>query len=382
MGGRIFVGLMSGTSIDGVDAIVADFTGARPVVLASHHLPFTADLRARLLELARPFPGELDAASEAGLALAEVYAEASLAAIGKAGLAPAAISAIGCHGQTVRHRPERGYTLQIGAPALLAERTGIQVVADFRAADLAAGGQGAPLAPGFHAAILADPAIPRVVLNLGGIANITRLVPGQRVIGFDCGPANILMDAWTERHLQRPFDRDGHWARSGHVLAPLLRRMLAEHFFVLPPPKSTGRDLFDIDWLQRHLAGDEAPADVQATLLALTATTVADAIRSMTDVPGVPDLADVADRGVGAALEVVACGGGAFNGALMEALAARLAPARTLTSADLGLAPEAIEPLAFAWLASARLDGQPGNLPDVTGASGPRVLGAVYPAPS
>jgi anhydro-N-acetylmuramic acid kinase len=369
MAGRFFVGLMSGTSVDGVDAIVADFSAARPVVLSSHHLPFSPDLRARLLQLARPFAGELDAASEAGLALADVYAQASLAAIAGAGLAPAAIAAIGCHGQTVRHRPERGYTLQIGAPAALAERTGIMVIADFRAADLAAGGQGAPLAPGFHAAMLADPAVPRIVLNLGGIANITRLVPGERVVGFDCGPANILMDAWTERHLRQPFDRDGAWARSGSVLDPLLQRMLAEPFFSLPPPKSTGRDLFDLHWLARHLEGSEAPADVQATLLELTASTVAAAIRSVSSPSG------------SAALEVVACGGGAFNAALMDALAARNAPARTLSSAHLGLAPETIEPLAFAWLACARLDGRPGNLPDVTGASGPRVLGAVYPAP-
>ncbi len=370
MAGRFFVGLMSGTSVDGVDAIVADFSPARPVVRSSCHLPFPPALRARLLELSRPFAGELDAASEAGLALAEVYAQASLAAVDKAGLTPSAIVAIGCHGQTVRHRPERGYTLQIGAPAALAERTGIAVVADFRSADVAAGGQGAPLAPGFHAAMLADPVVPRIVLNLGGIANITRLVPGAPVIGFDCGPANILMDAWTERHLQQPFDRGGAWARSGCVLDPLLQRMLAEPFFALPAPKSTGRDLFDLDWLERHLDGTESPADVQATLLALTATTVAAAIGSVTD------------GSARAALEVVACGGGAFNDALMDALAALNAPARTLSSASLGLAPEAIEPLAFAWLACARLDGRPGNLPDVTGASGPRMLGAVYPAPA
>ena len=369
MAGPLYIGLMSGTSVDGVDAVLADFAGPRPSVLASHHCPFDPALRSRLLALARPFAGELDAASEVGLELARIYAEASLAVVAKAGLAPADIVAIGCHGQTVRHRPERGYTLQIGAPAALAESTGIAVVSDFRSADIAAGGQGAPLAPGFHAAVLADPSIPRVVLNLGGIANITRLVPGQPVIGFDCGPANILMDGWTERHLGQPFDRDGAWARSGRVLAPLLARMLAEPFFALPPPRSTGRDLFDLGWVDRHLDGGEAPQDVQATLLALTATTVSHAIRTSVGT-------------VDARLEVIVCGGGARNAALVAALALQNAPAGTHSSSVLGLEPEAIEPLAFAWLACARLGGRPGNLPDVTGASGPRLLGAVYPATS
>jgi anhydro-N-acetylmuramic acid kinase len=368
MPGRLFIGLMSGTSVDGVDAVLADFSAARPVVLAAHHRPFEPALRDAVLALAQPFAGELDAASATGLALAGAYAEASLAVAAKAGVRPAEIAAIGCHGQTVRHRPERGYTLQIGAPAALAERTGIDVVADFRAADLAAGGQGAPLAPGFHAAVMADPAVPRVVLNLGGIANITRLVPGGEVIGYDCGPANILMDGWTARHLDQPFDRDGRWARTGRVLAPLLDRMLAEPFFTLPPPKSTGRDLFDLGWVDRLVDGSETPADVQATLLALTATTIVDAIRSATASP--------------AGLEVVACGGGARNIALMDELQRALAPAQVRSSTALGFEPELIEALAFAWLACARLDGRPANLPGVTGAAGPRVLGAVYPAPA
>lgn len=368
MDGRLFVGLMSGTSVDGVDAVVADFSGRQPAVLAAHHLPFAPALRARLLELASPFAGELDAASEVGLALADIYARATLAAVAQGGLTPAAITAIGCHGQTVRHRPERGYTLQIGAPAALAERTGIPVVADFRAADIAAGGQGAPLAPAFHAAVLADPAIPRVVLNLGGIANITRLIPGEPVIGFDCGPASILLDAWTERHLHRRFDRDGAWARTGRVIDPLLQHMLADPFFALSPPKSTGRDLFHLGWLERLLDGSEATADVQATLLALTARSISDAIRSVTA------SADLSR------LEVVACGGGARNVALMDMLAGLNAPATTFPSSALGFEPEIVEALAFAWLACARVEGRPGNLPGVTGASGTRVLGAIYPA--
>ncbi|MBC7780992.1 MAG: anhydro-N-acetylmuramic acid kinase, partial [Proteobacteria bacterium] len=320
--GRLFVGLMSGTSVDGIDAIVADFS-ARPVrALASHYLAFPPELRARLLSLSVPGHDEIDRAAEAGLALAELYAEATRSVIDKAGLEARTIAAIGCHGQTIRHRPERGYTVQIGNPAALAERTGICVVADFRAADMAAGGQGAPLAPGFHVAMFADPGIDRVVLNLGGIANLTRLTRGSPVVGFDCGPANILLDAWIERNRNEPFDRDGRWARSGQAIAPLLARMSSDPFFALAPPKSTGRDLFDIRWIERHLSGDEAVADVQATLLALTAESVAQAIQD--HCPGTR--------------EIVACGGGVRNAALLEALGVRCAPAVVRSSAALGIA--------------------------------------------
>ncbi len=363
--GRYFAGLMSGTSVDGVDAVVADFAEARPRVLAMHHVPFPPDLRRTLLALASSGDGEIDRAGEAALALANLYARASLAAIAEAGLEARAISAIGCHGQTIRHRPQRGYTVQIGDPAALAERAGIPVVADFRSADLAAGGQGAPLAPGFHAAFLADPAIDRVVLNLGGIANLTRLSPGKPVIGFDCGPANILLDAWVEQHQGVPYDRDGTWAESGQPIAALLARMLADPFFLLPPPKSTGRELFNLNWLAQHLRGDEPAVDVQASLLALTVESVSVAIESVCN----------------GCREVIVCGGGARNRALLAGLSRRCAPRQVATSDALGIAPEAIEPLAFAWLARERLAGRPGNLPQVTGARGPRVLGAIYPAP-
>jgi anhydro-N-acetylmuramic acid kinase len=369
MAGHLYVGLMSGTSLDGVDAVLADFSGDTPRVLAAHHVAFSPPLRAQLLALAEPFAGELDAACEAGLALTAVYADAACAVIAEAGFDPRAITAIGCHGQTIRHRPERGYTLQIGAPAALAERTGIAVVADFRSADLAAGGQGAPLAPGFHASVFRAAETARVVLNLGGIANLTRLVPGLPVIGFDCGPANILLDAWIGRHRGDAFDLDGAWAASGQVIAPLLDQMLAEPFFALPAPKSTGRDLFNIGWVDRQVAragmSGAPPQDVQATLLALSVESTARAIESTCT----------------CVASVIACGGGARNAALVAALARRCAPSPVMTSAAHGIEPEAIEPLAFAWLARERIEGRPGNLPAVTGAAGPRVLGAVYPAP-
>lgn len=354
---------MSGTSLDGVDAVVADFSSGMPRVLGRHCVAIAPALRTVLLGLADPGHGEVDTACEAGLALAALYAAATLAAIEDAGLCAAEINAIGCHGQTIRHRPDRGYTVQIGAPALLAETTGITVVADFRSADLAAGGEGAPLAPGFHAACLAHAAVARIVLNLGGIANLTRLIPGQPVIGFDCGPANILLDAWIGKQRGEAFDRDGAWARSGQVILPLLERMLAEPFLTLPPPKSTGRDLFNLHWVERQLDSTESPQDVQATLLALTVHSIADAVGSICDRSGT---------------ELIACGGGARNGALVEALAKSCSPARVRLSSELGLSPETIEPLAFAWLARERLAGRPGNLPGVTGARGPRLLGAVY----
>lgn len=361
---EIFVGLMSGTSVDGVDAVVADFSSGMPRVLGRQATPFTPALRARLLALAESQPGEVDLACKAGLELAGIYASSTAAALDAAGLDSASVRAIGCHGQTIRHCPEKGYTVQIGAAAELAEQTGITVVADFRSADIAAGGQGAPLAPGFHAAFLAAPAQTRVILNLGGISNLTRLAPGLPVIGFDCGPANILLDGWIGRHRGEAFDRDGAWATSGRIIQPLLDRMLIEPYFALPFPKSTGRDLFNIGWVDRHLDGNEAAVDVQATLLAVTVESIARAIQ-------------VSCEGQ---LDLVVCGGGAHNRAMLAALAQRCPPARVRLSSEFGIEPESVEPLAFAWLARERLAGRPGNLPEVTGARGPRVLGAIYPA--
>jgi len=263
----------------------------------------------------------------------------------------------------VRHRPERGYTIQIGNAALLAELTGIRVVADFRARDIAAGGQGAPLAPAFHAAVFADPAEDRAVLNLGGFANLTFLPRAGAVTGFDSGPGNSLLDLWAAQHLGQSHDAGGAWAAAGRVLADLLERLLQEPYFALPPPKSTGRDLFNEAWLRKALRGDEEPQAVQATLLELTARSVAAA-------------ASAHCRG---ARRLIVCGGGAKNDALMRRLADLMAPALLEPSSRHGIDPQLVEAMAFAWLAKQALEGRPGNLPSVTGARGPRVLGTVYP---
>lgn len=362
---EIYIGLMSGTSLDGVDAVVADFSAATPRLKAKHFLPFAAELRHELLALNRAAPDELHRCMVAANQLAECYAEASQTLLAKAGISAQTVRAIGCHGQTLRHRPESGYTVQIGNAALLAELSGITVVSDFRSRDIAAGGQGAPLVPAFHERILRHPEIHRVIVNIGGIANLTDLPPNSHpVSGFDCGPGNLLLDAWCQRYCGLAFDEDGRWAASGKVLPKLLARLQSEPFFALPPPKSTGRDLFNPDWLHDQLEGREAPADIQATLLELTCWGIADAI--LQHAPG--------------ATEIYLCGGGARNTTLRERLAALLPNCTVDTTASLGTDPDFLEALAFAWLARQSLLGQPGNLPAVTGARHFCVLGAIHPA--
>jgi anhydro-N-acetylmuramic acid kinase len=363
---ELYAGVMSGTSMDGVDAVIADFapTEAGPcAVLSASHVPFAPELAAELAALQRSGDDELARAMRVANALADTYAHAIVAALGRAGLPAKDVVAAGVHGQTLRHRPNEGWTLQLNNPARIAERTGVSIVADFRSRDVAAGGQGAPLVPAFHAALFGGSSH-RVVVNIGGIANVTDLPPTGVVRGFDTGPGNVLLDLWHARHRGSGYDRDGAWARTGRIDASLLTALLTEPYFSGLPPKSTGRDLFEAQWLDAMLAGrDLAPADVQATLVALTARTVADA---------------VAKHCAGAA-EVLVGGGGAKNPALMEALAAALAPRRVTTTAALGVAVEHVEALAFAWLAREALAGRPGNLPAVTGARGLRVLGAIYP---
>jgi anhydro-N-acetylmuramic acid kinase len=358
-----YIGLMSGTSLDGADAVLADFSAPRLRILAASHIPFDAKLRAALAALNAPGENELERAALAGNALAEIYARAVEALDLAAHGGRAAVRAIGCHGQTIRHRPDLGYTVQIGNAALLAELTGLTVVADFRSRDLAAGGQGAPLVPAFHAAVFASRAEDRAVLNLGGIANVTWLPAAGPVSGFDTGPGNCLLDGWAERHLGVPYDERGEWAAGGNANAALLSRLLAEPYFAEPPPKSTGRDLFNAAWLAAKLAGGENPRDVQATLLELTAQSVAAAIAS--HCPG--------------ARRVIVCGGGAKNAALLRRLAELLAPAALETSDAHGLAPQHVEAAAFAWLAREALEGRAASLPAVTGARAARVLGAIYP---
>jgi anhydro-N-acetylmuramic acid kinase len=362
---RVFyLGLMSGTSLDGVDAVLADFDGGKPRLIADTYLPFDAELRRELLALNAPGANEIDRAGLAGNELARKYAAAVADVLARSKTPAAEVRAIGCHGQTVRHRPERGYTTQIGNAALLAELTGIRVVADFRSRDVAAGGQGAPLAPAFHAAVFADAAEDRVAINLGGIANLTFLPCHGNVIGFDSGPGNCLLDLWASRHLGRPHDARGSWAGAGRAIPELLERMLQDPYFAAAPPKSTGRDLFNESWLQKRLQGGEDPQAVQATLLELTARSLANAIA----------------RHCAGARRLIVCGGGAKNDALMRRLAEIAAPAALETSDRHGIDPQLVEAAAFAWLAKQALDGQAGNLPSVTGARGARVLGAIFPA--
>ncbi|MBC7802804.1 MAG: anhydro-N-acetylmuramic acid kinase [Candidatus Parcubacteria bacterium] len=357
-----YVGLMSGTSLDGVDAVLADFENGRPRLLAESHLPFSAGLRGELLALNAPGSDEIDRAARAGNELAHAYATAVAQVLARANVPASSVRAIGSHGQTVRHRPERGYTTQIGNAALLAELTGICVVADFRSRDVAAGGQGAPLVPAFHAAVFASATEDRAALNLGGIANLTFLPRNGAIIGFDSGPGNCLLDMWAARHLGTPCDAGGAWAASGLPDPALLERMLQDPYFSAAPPKSTGRDLFNQGWLQNRLRGGEDPRVVQATLLELTARSVADAIQ----------------RHCAGARRVIACGGGARNDALMRRLAVLSSPAAFESSASHGIDPQLVEATAFGWLAMQTLEGRAGNLPSVTGARGPRVLGAVH----
>ncbi|CAB5516226.1 Anhydro-N-acetylmuramic acid kinase [Achromobacter anxifer] len=365
---QLYIGLMSGTSVDGVDGVLVRLgDGQAPAVLASASLPMPADLRRELLALNQSGDDELARGALAANGLARLYAQAVAALLQQAGIPASDVAAIGAHGQTVRHRPELGYTVQLNAPALLAELTGIDVVADFRSRDVAAGGQGAPLVPPFHAAIFGAPQ-GRAVLNLGGIANVTLLEPGKPPRGFDTGPANVLLDGWCQRHLGLPYDADGRWAATGQVLAPLLEQLISsEPWFALPPPKSTGRDLFNLQWLDDRLAAFDgpkpAPQDVQATLQRLTARTVANAI----------------DASAAATQEVLVCGGGARNPGLMRELAYCLQRPVHPTDA-LGVPAQEVEALAFAWLAQAFVQRRPAGVPAVTGARGPRILGALYPA--
>ena len=359
------IGLMSGTSMDGVDAVLARFEGGRPLAIAQASIPYPDALRAECLALNLACADELHRAALAGNAVAGLYAQAVAAVLSASGLRPAEIAALGAHGQTIRHRPETGYTVQVLNGARLAEKTGIKTICDFRSRDIAAGGQGAPLAPAFHAAVFADPAKSSVILNLGGIANVTVLKPGgNAVTGFDTGPANVLLDMWCERCTGARFDPDGAFATAGEIIPAMLAAMRAEPFFAAPPPKSTGRDLFSPAWLACFEPEAHRPQDVQATLMALTVATVAENIR---------DHAGHVD-------EVLVCGGGALNGALMRALQAALAPARVASTAGLGIDPMSVEALAFAWLAWRTLHGLPGNLAEATGAQGPRVLGAIHAA--
>lgn len=374
----LYIGLMSGTSLDGADGVLVDFSGGALRVLAAATEPFSNPFRAELLALNAPTHNELHRAAVAGNEIAAVYAKvvhALLTQAGAQGIQASHIKAIGAHGQTVRHQPQRtsdepagaGYTLQLNNPALLAELTGIDVAADFRSRDVAAGGQGAPLAPAFHQGVFRRKDATVGVLNLGGISNLSVLpqAASSPVLGFDCGPGNALMDAWCEQHTGRPYDDDGAWAASGKLLPALLASLLDEPYFSQPIPKSTGRDLFSLAWLAGKLTPFAAaqPEDVQNTLAEFTASACVDSVK----------------RYGKESASLIVCGGGAFNTHLLTRLQAGLPQVRVSTSDAHGLPPLQVEAAAFAWLARQITLRQPGNLPSVTGASGLRVLGAVYP---
>ncbi len=368
---------MSGTSLDGIDAVVAAFDDppgiAPPRVLAHAKRDFPAELRTELLALNWSGADEIHRAALAANALVREYAAVIARLLQDASIGRSDVVAIGCHGQTVRHRPHEfdgtGYTVQLNAPALLAELTGIDVIADFRSRDVAAGGQGAPLVPAFHRAVFSTPRAVVAVLNLGGIANLTVLDTDGGATGFDCGPANALLDFWCAASTGRAFDAAGAWAASGTVDTRLLASLLDEPYFTLAPPKSTGRDLFHGEWLEARLVPSDArrrlrPEDIQATLAELTAQACASALRAHGS----------------AAAEVIVCGGGAFNTDLMERLRKSMSPTPVVSSDARGLPPDQVEATAFAWLARAFVKRLPGNIATVTGAAGPRVLGALYPA--
>lgn len=375
-----FIGLMSGTSLDGADGVLVDFSGDRLRVIANANAPFTGVFRAELLALNAPSHNELHRAALAGIELAAVYARVVAALVEKAsaqGIPAGQIQAIGAHGQTVRHQPQRtsaeaagvGYTIQLNHPALLAELTGLDVVADFRSRDVAAGGQGAPLVPAFHQSVFGRSHGGVAVLNLGGISNLSVLpVAGSTaaVVGFDCGPGNALMDAWCLQHTDQPFDAGGNWAKSGRLLPALLASLLNEPYFAQPLPKSTGRDLFSLAWLAEKTQSfaSERPEDIQNTLTELTVCACTAGVNSYGK----------------ESVELIVCGGGAFNLHLLERLQAALPWLRVSTSDAHGLPPLQVEAAAFAWLARQTLRRLPGNLPGVTGAAGARVLGALYPA--
>ena len=364
MASSTYIGLMSGTSMDGVDGVLADFANNAIRTVASAFVPFPEALRTQLMALQASGPDEIEREALAANALAALYAEC-VSELLSSSTGP--VAAIAVHGQTIRHRPELGLTRQTNNPALLAELCGIDVIADLRSRDVAAGGQGAPLVPAFHAAQFGQPGTTRAVVNIGGIANISVLHADGRVTGFDTGPGNVLMDLWIARHQGRAYDADGAWAATGLVDPALLGILLDEPYFTLAAPKSTGRDKFHADWLNARLAQlthAVKPQDVQATLTALTAVSIARAIH---------------DESAGVAA-VYVCGGGAENGELMKQLGAALPHATVASTSVLGVAANHVEALAFAWLGYRFTQRLPGNLPAVTGAQGERILGALYPA--
>lgn len=365
-----YIGLMSGTSMDGIDAVLVTFAAETVTVQGHTYHPWPKDLKNRLRRLSLPGEDEIDTLGVADIEVAIEFSRAVLQLLKQSGFQREQIKAIGSHGQTIRHRPDapHPFTLQIGDPNQLAEQTGITVIADFRRRDIAAGGQGAPLAPALHAAMLHHPTEERVILNLGGIANITVLPMNLEagIIGFDTGPANTLMDAWIMHHQQRPYDQDGAWAASGRIQPELLEKLLDDNYFRQSAPKSTGPERFNLDWLEQQSPKPSSykPEDIQATLCMLSVETIARAIEQY---------APHCSR-------LICCGGGTANSFLMEQLGRRLADIAVEDTTRHGIPPDQIEATAFAWLAYQTMERRCGNLPSVTGASHPVILGGIYQA--
>lgn len=360
-----FIGLMSGTSMDGIDAALVSFPTGRVEIHATHSMPYPDDLRHRVCRLSQN-QGTPDDIGEVDHAIGELFALTACGLLEKSQTTAAEVAAIGSHGQTIRHQPRHiaPFSMQIGDPNLIVEKTGITTITDFRRRDMAAGGEGAPLVPAFHRAFFGSSEEDRCILNLGGIANISWLPAGspESASGFDTGPANALLDAWSLDQTGRPFDEDGHWASEGKVNRELLDDMLTDAYFAQHPPKSTGKEKFNLSWIrtvvQRH--PDIPPADIQRTLLALTVQTIVDQLPENT------------------AVTIYACGGGVRNSLLFDELAHAIQPRTLRSTAELGLDPQWVEASAFAWLAKQTLEGKTGNLPGATGARGSRILGAIY----
>ncbi|WP_318474582.1 anhydro-N-acetylmuramic acid kinase [Photobacterium leiognathi] len=367
-----YIGLMSGTSMDGVDAVLVEMNDSCIKLLANHDYPMPKDLKQALLDVCIGQSTNLQQIGELDHRLGHLFADAVNALLEKTQTPASTIKAVASHGQTVSHAPDSAYpfTMQLGDANIIAAKTGITTVADFRRKDMAFGGQGAPLVPAFHQQLFSDKHINRVILNIGGISNITVLTPNKPVIGFDTGTGNMLMDAWINQHLQQSYDKNAQWALSGKVNSELLTRLLQEPYLALTPPKSTGRELFNLPWLEQHLTGlIIEPQDVQATLAEFTAITIANNVsKTAQDTPdNMPN-------------ELLVCGGGAHNPLLMQRLAALLPDWTVTTTSERGVDSDNMEAMAFAWLGYRTLHGLSGNLPEVTGASRLTTLGAIYPA--
>lgn len=357
----LYIGIMSGTSLDAIDVVLVECDQSARLIHSYSH-PIEQSLREQTQALNHTSENDLALSLSLDRLWGQVFAEAVLALIKQYSLDKTAIRAIGSHGQTIRHNPfsNPAYTLQIGDPNTIAELTGIDVVADFRRRDIAAGGQGAPLAPAFHQAVFSNKSENRAIINIGGMANITLLEHNKHTIGFDSGPGNVLLNAWIKKHKNIDYDHDGQWASTGKVNTNLLEQVMSAEYFLLPPPKSTGREQFDLHWLESLLTGSEDPADVQATLVEITALSICEALPSSIDA-------------------IYLCGGGAYNSFLVERIAS-LSQKSVATTDALGINPNWLEAIAFAWLAEQTLERKTGNLPSVTGAKAARILGAIYQA--